>query len=105
MPVGVGQDADLEACQRIVEGTQTMTVYKPVEKLAKRAAECAIALAVGEDITGDDVTKYNDGTYDIPYIGLKPIAVTKDNIDEVIIGSGFHLKEDVYLNMPEMVSE
>ena len=104
LPV-VGQDADLEACQRIVEGTQTMTVYKPVEKLAKRAAECAIALAVGEDITGDDVTKYNDGTYDIPYIGLKPIAVTKDNIDEVIIGSGFHLKEDVYLNMPEMVSE
>ena len=31
--VVVGQDADLDACQRIVEGTQTMTVYKPVEKL------------------------------------------------------------------------
>lgn len=104
LPV-VGQDADLEACQRIVEGTQTMTVYKPVEKLAKRAAECAIALAEGEKITGDDVTTFNDGTYDIPYIGLRPIAVTKDNIDEVIIGSGFHLKEDVYLNMPEMTSE
>ncbi|MBR4781901.1 MAG: substrate-binding domain-containing protein [Lachnospiraceae bacterium] len=104
LPV-VGQDADLEACQRIVEGTQTMTVYKPVEKLAKRAAECAIALAEGEKIAGDDVTKFNDGTYDIPYIGLRPIAVTKDNIDEVIIGSGFHLKEDVYLNMPEMTSE
>ena len=35
----VGQDADLEACQRIVEGTQVMTVYKPVEKLAQKAAE------------------------------------------------------------------
>ena len=104
LPV-VGQDADLEACQRIVEGTQTMTVYKPVEKLAKRAAECAIALAEGEEISGSDVKTINDGTYDIPYIGLVPIAVTKDNIDEVIIGSGFHLKEDVYLNMPEMISE
>ena len=100
LPV-VGQDADLEACQRIVEGTQTMTVYKPVEKLAKRAAECAIALAKGEPITGDDVTVMNDGTYDIPYIGLTPIAVTKDNLDAVIIASGFHLKEDVYLNVPE----
>ena len=88
-----------------MEGTQTMTVYKPVEKLAKRAAECAIALAEGEEISGSDVKTINDGTYDIPYIGLIPIAVTKDNIDEVIIGSGFHLKEDVYLNMPEMISE
>lgn len=96
----VGQDADLEACQRIVEGTQLMTVYKPVEKLAKRAAECAIALARGEELLGDDVTSINDGSFDIPYIGLEPIAVTKDNIDEVIIGSGFHLKEDVYLNVP-----
>ncbi|MBR6004331.1 MAG: substrate-binding domain-containing protein, partial [Lachnospiraceae bacterium] len=66
----VGQDADLEACQRIVEGTQTMTVYKPVEKLAKRAAECAIALAKGESFYADDVSTINDGTYDIRYIGL-----------------------------------
>ncbi|MBP5660499.1 MAG: substrate-binding domain-containing protein [Lachnospiraceae bacterium] len=100
LPV-VGQDADLEACQRIVEGTQGMTVYKPVERLAKRAAECAIALAQGKNLEGDDITTINDGTYDIPYIGLTPIAVTKDNLDEVIISSGFHLKEDVYLNVPE----
>ncbi len=98
LPV-VGQDADLEACQRIVEGTQTMTVYKPVEVLAKRAAECAIRLAKGETPEGDDVSTINDGTYDIPYIGLTPIAVTKENLDEVIIESGFHLKEDVYLNV------
>ena len=41
----VGQDADLEACQRIVEGTQVMTVYKPVEKMSQKAAECALLLA------------------------------------------------------------
>ena len=93
----VGQDADLEACQRIVEGTQTMTVYKPFERLAKRAAGCAIALARGEELTGDDITTINDGSFDIPYIGLDPIAVTAENMDEVIINSGFHLKEDVYL--------
>lgn len=96
-----GQDAELEACQRIVEETQLMTVYKPVEKLAKRAAECAIALAKNEQLTGNDVTSVNDGTYDVAYIGMEPILVTEENIDEVIIGSGFHLKEDVYLNVPE----
>jgi len=94
----VGQDADLEACQRIVEGTQLMTVYKPVEKLAKTAAECAILLAKKERIEDQNLTYINDGKYEVPYIGLMPIAVTKDNLDEVIIASGFHLKDDVYLN-------
>lgn len=93
----VGQDADLEACQRIVEGTQLMTVYKPVEKLAKTAAECAIILAKGDELTDYAVSSLNDGNYYVPYIGLTPVAVTRDNIDDVIINSGFHLKEDVYL--------
>ena len=99
----VGQDADLDACQRIVEGTQLMTVYKPVEKLAKRAASCAIALAKGERLEAEDVTEINDGTFNVPYIAMEPVSVTKDNMNEVIIGSGFHLKEDVYLNVPELM--
>ncbi len=96
----VGQDADLEACQRIVEGTQVMTVYKPVEKLAQAAADYAVQLAENKKITGVTDT-INDGTYDVPYIYLEPIAVTKDNIDETVIDSGFHLKDDVYLNVPD----
>ena len=97
----VGQDADLEACQRIVEGTQVMTVYKPVEKLAQRAAECAVLLAKGEKIEGEDVSTIDDGSYLITYVGLEPVSVNAENMNEVIIGSGFHLKEDVYLNAPE----
>lgn len=97
----VGQDADLAACQRIVEGTQVMTVYKPVEKLATRAAEAAVALANEEELVGDDVTLIHSGAYRVPYIALEPISVNRGNIDEVIIGSGFHLKEDVYLNVPD----
>lgn len=98
----VGQDAELEACQRIVEGTQVMTVYKPVEKLAQAAAEYAIFLAEGGTIEGDTI---NDGSYDIPYVVLQPIRVDENNINEVIINSGFHLKEDVYLNVPSKMPE
>ncbi len=97
----VGQDADLEACQRIVEGTQVMTVYKPVEKLAQRAAECAIMLVKGEEITGSDVTIIDNGGYQVPYVSLSPVSVNEENMNEIIIGSGFHLKEDVYLNVPD----
>ncbi len=93
-----GQDADLEACQRIVEGTQVMTVYKPVEKLASAAAEYAVALAKGEELSGVTDT-INDGTYDVPSCELEPIAVYADNMDEIIIGSGFHTADEVYMNV------
>ena len=93
-----GQDADLEACQRIVEGTQIMTVYKPVEKLARRAAECAVALAEDKDISGD-VGVIDNGVKDVPFVKLEPVKVDKENMDEVIVASGFHSKEDVYLNV------
>ena len=93
----VGQDAELEACQRIVEGTQLMTVYKPVEKLAKLAAEYSVKLAKGEDIGVN--SRFDDGTYEIPYVAIDPVAVNMDNLDEIIIDSGFHQKEDVYMNI------
>ena len=95
----VGQDADLEACQRIVEGTQKMTVFKPVEKLAQTAAEYAIKLAKNDNL--DELKKIEDNGYNVPYLLLEPIAVNKENMNDVIISSGFHLKEDVYLNIPK----
>lgn len=97
--VVTGQDADLAACQRIVEGTQTMTVYKPVDKLAKAAAEYAVKLANGESI--DVKTTINDGIWDVPYVKLEPIGVNNNNMDEVIIDGGFQKREEVYLNVLE----
>lgn len=99
----VAQDAELAACQRIVEGTQEMTVYKPVEQEASIAATLAVALARGEDITASgeyQVTQtIDDGTQEIPYYSIDPVAVTSENIDETIIEGGFHAREDVYLNI------
>ena len=92
----VGQDADLSGCQRIVEGTQTMTVYISIETLAMRAAESAVALA--EEGSVKTAGTYFDGTYEVPYIGLEPIAVTESNM-QVIIDDGYHLEEDIYLNV------
>lgn len=93
-----GQDAELEACQRIVENTQLMTVYKPVEIQAKTAAECAVAMAKGKELPVEKTT-VSDGTYDIDGIVLDPIAVNKYNIDDTIVKSGFHPKDEVYLNV------
>ena len=90
-----GQDAELAACQRIVKGTQTMTVYKPIHLIATKAAQAAVALAKDEPIQGATQT-VNNGKIDVPSILLTPMQVDKANLDEVVIKDGFHTREAVY---------
>ena len=89
-----GQDADLAAIKRIVDGTQTMTVYKPITKLADKAAEIAVTLGKNEKTTSN--AELNNGLKNVPSYLLDPIAVNKDNIDDTIIKDGFHTKDAIY---------
>lgn len=93
-----GQDADLAACQRIVAGTQSMTVYKPIAPLAQRAAEVAVALVKHSPVESN--TKVANGFKDVPSFLLQPIVVDKRNIAETVIKDGFVKAEDVYRNLP-----
>ena len=88
-----GQDAELAALQRIVEGTQTMTVYKPLKQLAEKAAEVAVALAKGQKPEAN--TTINNGATDVPAILLDVIPVDKDNIANTVVADGFHKEEDI----------
>jgi D-xylose transport system substrate-binding protein len=90
-----GQDADLAGCQRIVAGTQTMTIYKPIDALASKAAEIAVKLARKEPIS-DPTRPVNNGRKDVPSILLEPIQVDKDNLDGTVLKDGYHKREDVY---------
>lgn len=93
-----GQDADLAACQRIVEGTQSMTVYKPIEPLASRAAEIAVELAKNQ--TAESNSTVNNGFKNVPSYLLEPIVVDKSNIAQTVIKDGFLREEDVYRDVP-----
>jgi D-xylose transport system substrate-binding protein len=93
----VGQDAELISCQHILEGLQLMTVYKPIGKLAARAARLAVALAAKTPLPPDALLDNRSGIPVSAYIE-EPVAVYKDNM-EVIIRDGFHSYEDVYRNM------
>jgi D-xylose transport system substrate-binding protein len=90
-----GQDADLAACQRIVQGTQSMTVYKPLALLANKAAEVAVGMAQKKPMT-EATSKLNNGKIDVPSILLATIQVDKSNLDSTVIADGFQKKEDVY---------
>lgn len=93
-----GQDADIAACQNIVRGLQDFTVYKPIVELARTAAEISVRVARGEKIQSLPNLKSIDNKFaEIPAILLKPVLVTKSNMDDVIIDSGFHTYGEVYM--------
>ncbi len=73
-----GGDGDPAACARIMAGEQTMTVYKPVQKLVEKAAQFAFDLLAGNNIATDRTT-FN-GLYDIPTYTVEPIVITKETI-------------------------
>jgi D-xylose transport system substrate-binding protein len=93
-----GQDADLAALQRVVAGTQAMTVYKPVHLLARRAAEAAVSLARGEKV--QTAAAVNNGKVDVPSVLLEPVVVDKSNIIDTVIRDGYQKFDAVYENVP-----
>ncbi len=89
-----GQNGELQAIQRIVQGTQTMTAWKPGKPLAEKAVEAAVAFATGNTPESNGTVK-ND-TADIRSYLFDPIPVVKGNIDETIIHSGTFTREQIY---------
>ena len=89
-----GQDAELAAMKRIVAGTQSMTVYKPLRPLARMAAGAAINMAQGQ--TEEGVVTVNNGKKDVPARLLEPISVDKETMDRTVLADGYHTRNEVY---------
>ncbi|MDB6140865.1 MAG: xylF, partial [Verrucomicrobiaceae bacterium] len=89
-----GQDADLAGCQRIINGTQAMTVYKPVKNLANQAAEVAVKMAKRTPLIAKAAT--DNGKIQVPSILLDIVSVTKENMRDTVVKDGFRAEADVY---------
>ncbi len=89
-----GQDAEKAACQRIVAGSQSMTIYKPLKELASKAAEAAVKLAQRRPIVAK--AELDNGKVKVPSIFLEVVSVTKDNLRQTVIADGFLNEEDVF---------
>ncbi|GHD47747.1 sugar ABC transporter substrate-binding protein [Streptomyces galbus] len=91
LPPVTGQDAELEAVQRIISGEQYMSVYKPYPQEAEAAAEMAVAKVQGRDIQFDALTRDKvDSPTDknIPAQLVTVVALTKSNIKDTVVADG-----------------
>ena len=93
-----GQDADLASLKLIVEGKQTMTVYKSIQPLAYGAVDAAVKMARGEQVTTTETI--DNGFKKVPAILLAPVAVDRNNILSSIVKDGYHKLEDICSGIP-----
>jgi D-xylose ABC transporter, substrate-binding protein len=92
-----GQDADKAALNRVALGTQTVSVFKDARELGRNAAEIALELANGKklnEIKGSMSWNLGPKKQNMTAIFLKPVAITKDNLD-VVINAGWVTKDVV----------
>jgi len=82
-----GQDADLAAVRRVIAGTQSMTVYKPLKTIATSAATLAVQLVRSEKPAYN--AQINNGYKQVSTVLLKPIPLTRANVD-VLVRDGFY---------------
>ncbi|MFG2963202.1 sugar ABC transporter substrate-binding protein [Streptomyces sp. NPDC048288] len=93
MPPITGQDADLDAIQRILTGDQYMTVYKPYPDEAEAAAQMAVYKVQGKDIQFDALTQDqvdSPTNKDIPAQLVQVSAVTKSKIKDTVVADGIY---------------
>jgi D-xylose transport system substrate-binding protein len=93
-----GQDATDEGLQRVLLGTQCVTVYKAIKKEADAAAELAIALASGDteaaDALASDATDDTESGEQVPSVLLEPQAILAENVQDVV-ADGFTTAENL----------
>lgn len=93
-----GQDATVAGLQQILLGNQSMTIYKPLKKLAAAAAKITHILLSGQKFTS--ATSIDNKFGKIPSIIIPVVTVTKDNIKQTVIADGFASKSDLCNGIP-----
>lgn len=89
-PMITGQDADKANVLNIIAGKQAMTVWKDTRQLGDRAAVMVDEVVRGQEVEVTKGKEYDNGVAKIPTFLLDPTVVTKENIQDTVVKSGFY---------------
>lgn len=95
MPVITGQDAETASVKSIIEGGQSMTVFKDTQQLADVTAQMVDQMLTGETVDVNDRETYDNNVKIVPTNLLIPIAVDRQNYQQVLIDSGYLSASDI----------
>jgi putative multiple sugar transport system substrate-binding protein len=95
MPIVTGQDAEVPSIKSMIAGEQYSTVFKDTRDLAKVTAQMVDALLAGKEVPVNDTKTYDNGVKVVPSYLLKPVLVTRENWNDILIKSGYYKEEQI----------
>jgi D-xylose transport system substrate-binding protein len=102
-----GQDATADGANSIVKGELTVSVFKDIRLLSPLAVDTLDTLLKGGSVSGMQpfklslLTGDDTKTGDVPCLFLEVKQVTKDNVYDLVVKSGFQPYDDVYRDIPD----
>ncbi|MBB1483776.1 sugar-binding protein [Tessaracoccus sp. MC1865] len=94
-PIVTGQDAEIASVKLINDGIQYSTIFKDTRLLAEQAVKAAVALLQGNEPEANDTETYDNGVKVVPSYLLDVTTVTKDNVTEALVDTGYWTQEQV----------
>jgi putative multiple sugar transport system substrate-binding protein len=95
MPIVTGQDAEIASVKLINDGVQSSTIFKDTRLLAEQAVIAAEAFLEDKTPQANDTTTYDNGVKVVPSYLLEVETVYKDDIESVLIDSGYYTADEV----------
>lgn len=95
LPVVTGQDAEIASVKLIADGVQQSTIFKDTRKLAAQAVQAGEQFLAGEEAEANDTETYDNGVKVVPSFLLESDIVYADNIQELLVDSGYWTAEEV----------
>ena len=94
-PILTGQDCDIASVKNMLADKQSMSVFKDTRDLAAKTVEMVDALMKGTEPPINDTETYDNGTGVIPSYLCEPVVGTKDNVQELLIDSGYYTADQL----------
>lgn len=94
-PVLTGQDCDITSVKNILDGTQSMSVFKDTRKLATQVVKMVDQIMSGEKVDVNDEKSYDNGKGVVPTYLCEPVFADKENYKELLIDSGYYTEDQL----------
>jgi putative multiple sugar transport system substrate-binding protein len=95
LPVVTGQDAEVQSVKSILADEQYSTIFKDTRDLAEVTVDMIKAIGADEEPEVNDTETYDNGVIVVPSYLLDPVTVTKDNVTEVLVDSGYYTEDEI----------
>ena len=94
-PVVTGQDCDIANVKNMLDGKQSMSIFKDTRTLASQVVKMVGQIASGETVDVNDTESYDNGTGIIPSFLCEPVFADVNNYKELLIDSGYYTEDQL----------